>query len=211
MPNHYVGDLLPTIGISGLSRVRTELMRLAVIAALAPHPVQMHRQLPGHRYLGDLSPSPHGKVEERIAPLGLAPYRDLRRFHQQKAQQHVALLADVSQATPIATGLFRRNQTHIAGDLFAAVKAFREFQSLTRRLRPSADRLRDASSTAASPDASPLLLPAHASVPGSSASVGRVSRASLAVDAWPTEPMRSTPVPCGRRLATTPSCVADLR
>ena len=96
MPNHYVGDLLPTIAISGLSRVRTELLQLAVVPAPAPHPVQMHRQLPGHGYLGDLPPSPHGKVEERVAPLGLAPYCDLRRFHQQKAQQHVALLADVS-------------------------------------------------------------------------------------------------------------------
>jgi len=38
MPNHYIGDLLHTIAISGLSRVRTELMRLTVIAALAPHP-----------------------------------------------------------------------------------------------------------------------------------------------------------------------------
>jgi len=43
MPNHYVGDLLHTIGISGLSRVRTELLHLTVVAALAPHPVQMHR------------------------------------------------------------------------------------------------------------------------------------------------------------------------
>ncbi len=33
MPNHYVGDLLHTIEISGLSRVRTELVQLAVIAA----------------------------------------------------------------------------------------------------------------------------------------------------------------------------------
>jgi hypothetical protein len=29
MPNHYVGDLRHTIGISGLSRVRTELLHLA--------------------------------------------------------------------------------------------------------------------------------------------------------------------------------------
>src|ERR1043165_10107592 len=43
MPNHYIGDLLLTIAISGLSRVRTELLRLAVVAALTPHPVQMHR------------------------------------------------------------------------------------------------------------------------------------------------------------------------
>jgi hypothetical protein len=49
MPNHYVGDLLHTIAISGRSRVRTELFELAVVPALAPHPVQMHRQLPRHR------------------------------------------------------------------------------------------------------------------------------------------------------------------
>ncbi len=81
MPNHYVGDLLHTIGISRLSRVRTELMQQAVIAALPPHPVQMHRQLAGHGNLGDLPPSPHGEVEKRTAPLGLAPYCDLCRFH----------------------------------------------------------------------------------------------------------------------------------
>jgi len=43
MPNHYTGDLVSTIGISGLSRVRTELFKLAVVPALVPHPVQMHR------------------------------------------------------------------------------------------------------------------------------------------------------------------------
>ena len=40
MPNHYAGDLLHTLAISGLSRVRTELFELTVIPALAPHPVQ---------------------------------------------------------------------------------------------------------------------------------------------------------------------------
>ena len=69
MPNHYVGDLLPTIGISGLSRVRTELFELAVVPALPPHPVQMHRQLAGHRHLRDLPPAPHGKVKELATPL----------------------------------------------------------------------------------------------------------------------------------------------
>src|SRR5215467_15356373 len=49
MPNHYVGDLLLTIAMSGLSRVRTELLQLCVVLVLAPHPIQMHGQLPGHR------------------------------------------------------------------------------------------------------------------------------------------------------------------
>ena len=57
MPNHYVGDLLRTMAISGLSRVRTELMQLAVVQPLTPHPVPMHRQLASHRYLRDLPSS----------------------------------------------------------------------------------------------------------------------------------------------------------
>src|SRR6478752_3825259 len=48
MPNHYIGDLLLTMAMSGLSRVRTELLRLAIVEALTPHPVQMHRQFPCH-------------------------------------------------------------------------------------------------------------------------------------------------------------------
>jgi len=103
MPNHYIGDLLHTIGISGLSRVRTELLPWAVVAALAPHPVQMHGQFPRHGYLGNLPSTPHGDVKEPTAPLRLTAHRDLRRFHQQKSEQHVALLADVSHPAPVPT------------------------------------------------------------------------------------------------------------
>jgi hypothetical protein len=39
-------------------------------------------------------------VEKLAAPLRLTAHRDLRRFHQQKPEQHVALLADVSQSPP---------------------------------------------------------------------------------------------------------------
>jgi len=39
-PIRYDGDLLHTMGISGLSRVRTELCKLLVAPSLAPHPVQ---------------------------------------------------------------------------------------------------------------------------------------------------------------------------
>jgi len=55
------------MAISGLSRVRTELFQLTVIPALTPHPIQMYRQFPGHRYLRDLSSSAQGKVEELAA------------------------------------------------------------------------------------------------------------------------------------------------
>ncbi len=84
MPNHYGGDLLHTMGISGLSRVRTELLHFVVIPAAPPHPVQLDRQLAGHRYLGDIAPLPHGQVKELDAPLRIVAHRHLRRFHQQE-------------------------------------------------------------------------------------------------------------------------------
>src|ERR1051326_3125061 len=109
--------------MSGLPRVRTELLRLAIVAALTPHPVQMHCQLSRHRYFCDLPSTTHGEVEELVAPLLLTAHRDLRRFHQQKPEQHVALLADVPQPAPISAGLLLRHQPDIAGQVLAAVKA----------------------------------------------------------------------------------------
>ena len=87
MPNHYAGDLLSHLAISGLSRVRTELFELTVIPALVPHPVQVNRQLSGHRYLRDLSSPAHDEVEELAAPVLVAAYRDLGRLNQQIAKQ----------------------------------------------------------------------------------------------------------------------------
>ena len=87
MPNHYVGDLLHTMAMSGLSRVRTKLFELFVVPPFAPHPVQMDGEFPGQRHLGDLPPTPHGQVEELVAPLRLAACRHLGRFDQQIAQE----------------------------------------------------------------------------------------------------------------------------
>ncbi len=72
VPNHYVGDLLLTIAISGLSPVRTELMQLAVVATLPSHPVQMHCQLASHRHLGDLPSTPQGKTPVVLTSVRLA-------------------------------------------------------------------------------------------------------------------------------------------
>src|SRR4051794_14282394 len=94
MPNHYAGDLLHTMAISELSRVRTELFKLSVVQSLAPHPVQVHRQLSGHRYFRNLPSSAHSQVEKLTAPLRLTAYRDLGRFHQEEPQQCIALLTD---------------------------------------------------------------------------------------------------------------------
>jgi len=53
-------DLPLTIGMSGHSRVRTEHLPSAIVAAPAPHPVQMHCKCPRHRHLGNLSSPPYG-------------------------------------------------------------------------------------------------------------------------------------------------------
>ena len=63
MPNHFLGVLLHTRAISGLSRVRTELLQLLIIPSLAPHPVEANGQFPRHRDLGDLPSSPHHQVK----------------------------------------------------------------------------------------------------------------------------------------------------
>src|SRR5947208_11150991 len=86
MPNHYGGDLLHTMGISGRSRVRTELLHFVVVPSAAPHPVQRDRQFPRHGDLGDLPSAPYGQVKELAAPLQIAAHRDLGGFHQQKAR-----------------------------------------------------------------------------------------------------------------------------
>src|ERR1044071_4124944 len=70
-PNHYDGDLLHTIAISGLSHVRTELLQVLVIPFPTPHPEQSHGQPPGHRHLGDLSSPSHGQMEILAPPLAI--------------------------------------------------------------------------------------------------------------------------------------------
>jgi hypothetical protein len=47
-------------------------------------------------------------MEELTAPFLLTAHPDLRHFHEQKAEQYVALLADVSQPPPISAGLLLR-------------------------------------------------------------------------------------------------------
>src|ERR1700694_817416 len=125
IPNRLLGVQLHTIACSGLSRVRTELFQLLVIPSFAPHPVQTNSKFPCYGYLGDLPSPPHRQVEILTAPFRDAAYRDLGRFHQQEAQQRVALFADMSQSSPIPARLLRRHQSQITGDLLAAAKSLR--------------------------------------------------------------------------------------
>ena len=64
------------------------------------------------------------EVKELMTPLRVTVHRDLRRFHQQKPVQHVALLADVSKPVPIPARLFLGNLPDITGALLAAAKTF---------------------------------------------------------------------------------------
>jgi len=107
------------------ARVRTELDPLLIIPLLAHHPVQTNSQSPCHGDLGDLPSTSHHQVKVSAAPFRKAAYRNLRRLHQQEAQHRTALFRDMSQPALVPTGLFHWNQTEIAGDLLAALKAFR--------------------------------------------------------------------------------------
>ena len=100
-----IGVLLHTMAMSGLSRVRTELFHLLVIPSLAPHPVQTNCESTGHGDLGNLPSPPQGQVEKLAAPLRVAAHCDLGCFHQQEAQQRVALFGDMSQPSSIPAGL----------------------------------------------------------------------------------------------------------
>ena len=124
VPTQYLGVLLHTMAISGLPRVRTELDPLLIIPSLAHHPVQTNSQSPRHGDLGDLPSPSHHQVKVSAAPFRKTAHRDLRRFHQQEAQDRTSLLGDVSQPSPIPAGVFQWNQTEIAGHLLATLKAF---------------------------------------------------------------------------------------
>ena len=62
MSNQVGGDLLHTMDVFGLSRVRTELCNPVVIPFLAPHPEQTDSEFARHGYLGDPGIPPHGQV-----------------------------------------------------------------------------------------------------------------------------------------------------
>src|ERR1035438_49027 len=101
MPNQVGGDLLHTMDVVGLSRVRTELYNLFVIPFLAPHPEQTDGEFTCHGYLGDSGIPPPRRIGTDVS---------LCRFHQQETQQSVTLLADMSQSLTIGAGVFAGNQ-----------------------------------------------------------------------------------------------------
>src|SRR5215469_5564638 len=122
-PINMLGVQLHTMAMSGLSRMRTELAHLLIVPSSAPHPVKTNGQTTSHGYLCSLASAPHHQMKVLAAPLGVAPYRDLSRFHQQKTQHGTSLLGDMSKSSPIPARVLQRNQADVTGDLLAAMEA----------------------------------------------------------------------------------------
>ena len=86
MPHQVDGVLLPTMDGSELSRVRTALTGLRILAAIPPHPIQLNRHPASHRYLGNALVSTHRQVNVATSPVRIASRRRLGRLNQQEAQ-----------------------------------------------------------------------------------------------------------------------------
>ncbi len=95
MPNQVDGVLVHTMSGTELSRVRTELHRRQILAAVSPHPVQADPQPSRHRYLGNALVPTHRQVNVPASPVWVATRSCLGNLYQQEAQQGVALPADV--------------------------------------------------------------------------------------------------------------------
>ena len=86
MPHHVDGVLLPTMDDTELSRVRTALNGLRIVAAIPPHPIQVNRHPAPHRYLGNALVSTHRQVNVATSPVRMDSCRRLGRLHQQETQ-----------------------------------------------------------------------------------------------------------------------------
>ena len=77
MPNHVDGVLLHTMYGTELSRVRTALNGLRILAAISPHPIQLNRQSAPHGYLGNVLVSTHRQVYVATSTVGMDTRCDL--------------------------------------------------------------------------------------------------------------------------------------
>jgi hypothetical protein len=125
MPNHMDDALLHAMDGSELSRVRTEFNQLRILPIVSPHPVQPNREFSGHGHFGNSFFSAHHQVHIPTSPVRVTPYRCLRCFSQQEAQQCIALLANVSQPLMAGTGVLARNEPGVAAKLLATRKPIR--------------------------------------------------------------------------------------
>ena len=95
MPNQVHGVLLRAMYDSELSRVRTALNRLRILAAIPPHPKQLNRHPAPQGYLDNAFVPTHRQALVATSPVRMDTRRRLGRLHQQETQQGTALLADV--------------------------------------------------------------------------------------------------------------------
>src|SRR5262250_2547692 len=106
MPNQVDGVLLHTMSGNELSRVRTELQRRRIVAAVSPHPIQADSQPAPHCYLGNALVPTNRQVNVEPSPVWIILRTCLSSLHQQEPQQGIALLADVPQVLLAGTGIF---------------------------------------------------------------------------------------------------------
>ena len=125
MPNQIDDALLHAMSGSELSRVRTEFNQLRILPIVSPHPVQANSEFPGHGYFGNSFFPAHHQVRIPTSPVLVTPRGCLRCFHQQEAQQRIALFADVSQPLPAGARVFTGNEPRVAADLLATRKPIR--------------------------------------------------------------------------------------
>src|SRR5271168_4991943 len=101
MPNQVGGDLLHTMDVSRLSRVRTELQSLWVIEFLTPHPVEADGQFACHRNLSDATVATHGQMNEATSPVGSQRTAAWAASTSRKRKQRTSLFGDVPQSLTI--------------------------------------------------------------------------------------------------------------
>ena len=104
------------MAISGLFRVRTELVYLLVIPSLAHHPVQTNGESPRHRNLGDLRPRRIVRWKYLLRHSGRLRTVTWGASTNKQRNDRTSLLGDVSQPSPIPAGVFILSDYHEIGE-----------------------------------------------------------------------------------------------
>src|SRR5437879_13863769 len=113
-------------GFSGTSRFTTSAPELGVIDVFSEHAIESQHQLARHRsdgHGGVLFSFYQPKIEVAQVAIGFAVDGAMRCFHQQMAEQPVALLGDVPHANGFAAGSLAGVQTTVGRDAPRAVES----------------------------------------------------------------------------------------
>src|SRR5664280_2595199 len=108
-------------GQFGLPRMRTALHDLRVVLSGAQHPIQTNRQFVGDSHFGHAVMLVHRQTYVLPVPTRILALCLDCSFHEQPAQQRIALLGDASHPLlMLAAGRLGRNQPQITAHLLAA-------------------------------------------------------------------------------------------